>query len=330
MRAINIGIIGAGRIAGTMADTIRRMKAAGNKDVELYGIASRCGDRAMAFAAKYEVKQWYGSYEAMVQDPAIDLVYIAVPHSHHLATSKLCLASGKHVLVEKAFTVNAAQARDLIHFGRERDLLVAEAIWTRYQPMRRMILDVVESGLIGEPKMIMCNLGYSIGWKERIQKPELAGGALLDVGVYTLNFAEMIFGRPDRVSASCMKNERGVDLTGTYILDYENDRQAVCCSSAVCATDRTGYIYGGEGYIEVENINNPQRLRVFDPSYQLIREMPCPKQLTGYEYEVKEAVECIRDGRVECYSMPHTETIHIMELMDEIRQQMGVHYPTLE
>ena len=186
-----------------------------------------------------------------------------------------------------------------------KGVLVTEAIWTRYQPMRQLIQETLASGLIGEPRLLTANLGYFITGNHRIVVPELAGGALLDVGVYTLNFAEMVFGRPDALHALCTKNENGVDLTDSITLTWQDGRVANLTAAANAVSDRYGVIYGTQGYMMVENINNPQGLRVYDADNHLIRSLTCPAQLTGYEYEVLETVECIQNGLLECPSMPH-------------------------
>ena len=324
---MKIGILGAGNIAGTMAHTIHLLRENGHPELELYAVGARDLSRAQAFAQANGVQKAFGSYEDLVSDPDLELVYIATPHSHHYRHIKLCADHGKHILCEKSFTVSARQAADAIRYARSKGVLVTEAIWTRYQPMRRMIQETLASGLIGEPRLLTANLGYFITGNHRIVVPELAGGALLDVGVYTLNFAEMAFGRPDALHALCTKNENGVDLTDSITLTWQDGRVANLTAAANAVSDRYGVICGTEGYMMVENINNPQGLRVYDADNHLIRSLTCPAQLTGYEYEVLETVECIQNGLLECPSMPHAETIHMMEQMDHLRAQMGIRYP---
>lgn len=324
---MKIGILGAGNIAGTMAHTIHLLRENGHPELELYAVGARDLSRAQAFAQANGVQKAFGSYEDLVSDPDLELVYIATPHSHHYRHIKLCADHGKHILCEKSFTVSARQAADAIRYARSKGVLVTEAIWTRYQPMRRMIQESLASGLIGEPRLLTANLGYFITGNHRIVVPELAGGALLDVGVYTLNFAEMVFGRPDALHALCTKNENGVDLTDSITLTWQDGRVANLTAAANAVSDRYGVICGTEGYMMVENINNPQGLRVYDADNHLIRSLTCPAQLTGYEYEVLETVECIQNGLLECPSMPHAETIHMMEQMDHLRAQMGIRYP---
>ena len=324
---MKLGILGAGFIAHVMADTVQRMQAAGHGEVELYAVAAREEDRARDFARQYGMPRAFGSYEAMLQDPAVDFVYIATPHSHHYRHIRLCVDHGKPVLCEKAFTVNARQADDVLRRARARGVLVTEAIWTRYQPMRRMLDEVLQSGVIGRPQLLTANLGYAMTQNRRIVDPALAGGALLDVGVYTLNFAEMVFGRADGVQGLCTKHETGVDLTDSITLTWADGRAAHLTAAANAVTDRYGAVYGTDGYLLVENINNPQKITVFDGHNRPVRELPCPPQLTGYEYELLETVRCLEQGLVECPSMPHAETVHMMEVMDHLRAQMVIVYP---
>ena len=323
---LHIGILGAGRIAVTMAQTIRKMNENG-ENICLYAVAAREEERAQVFAREHGAEKAYGSYEAMLADPAVELVYIATPHSHHYEHAMLCLSHGKHVLCEKAFTVNAQQAQEVTRYARERGLLITEAIWTRYQPMRQMLADLLASGAIGQPEHLTANLCYAITDKERIVRPELAGGALLDVGVYALSFAEMVFGRAQGVQAVCVKSDQGVDVSDSITLTWPDGKMAVLTAGTRTISDRFGVIYGTDGFVMVENINNPQAIRVYDRAYQLVSEVLCPPQITGYEYEVREAAACIREGKTQCPSMPHEETVHMMALMDHIRAQMGLRYP---
>ena len=184
-----IGIIGAGWIADKMAQAIAPFK-----DMQVYAISSRSIEKAEAFAKEHDIPKAYGSYEDMVADPAVDLVYIATPHSHHYEHSLLALEHGKHVLVEKAFTANADQAEKLIQTARSKGLFITEAIWTRYMPLSHKVKDLMESGIIGRPRILTATLCYMMEQKERIVRADLCGGALLDLGVYALNFARMYFG----------------------------------------------------------------------------------------------------------------------------------------
>lgn len=326
--AINFAILGLGMIARVMANTILQMNKAGDHCVRLYAAASRSKEKSQSFCSEFSVATSYGSYEELYKDPNVDLVYIATPHSCHFEEVKQCLQHGKNVLCEKAFTVNAKQAKELIELAKEKKLLLAEAIWPRYQPMRKIIVDTINSNVVGPVTMLTANLGYDIVSVPRLVKPELAGGALLDVGIYPLNFANMILGDPDSVEATCIKNASGVDMSNSITLCYEKTGvMAVLCSSAMGISDRFGMIHCKKGFIQVDNINNPQGLKVFDCNYSLIKEIKCPKQLTGYEYEVSACVRAIEQGKIECPEMPHERTLYMMQLMDSIRAQLGIRYP---
>ncbi len=318
-----VGIIGAGSIASKMAVTLRGMQEA-----ELYAIAARDLHRAEQFAATYQATKAYGTYEELADDPEVDLVYIATPHSHHYEQARMCILKGKPVLCEKAFTANARQAEALIRLAEEKRVFLTEAIWTRYMPFSRTIRELVESGIIGEARILQANLGYAIEQVERVARPELCGGALYDLGVYPLNFSLMTFGEEiEQVTSSCVKNALGVDIQNSLTLTYKDGRMAVLYTTACCATDRGAVISGDKGYIVVENINNPQRAVVYNKDYQEIARHECPKQITGYEYEVAASCEALRKGWLESPYMPHAKTLSLMRMLDDLRAEWGVVYP---
>ena len=320
---MNVGILGAGNIAGKMACTLNGMK-----DATAYAVASRDLKRAQSFAKEYQMEKAYGSYEEMLADDKVDLVYVATPHSHHLEHGKLCISYGKPVLCEKAFTANAAQARELLDYAKEKGVFITEAIWTRYMPSRKIITDILESGELGDIHMLSANLGYSISHKERLVKPELAGGALLDVGIYPLNFASMFFGNDIvNITSACVKHETGVDGQAGMILTYKDGRMATLHTGMYAATEQYGIIYGSKGYLIAYNINNIDKIEVFSSDRKLIRTIHVPEQITGYEYEVEACMRALNEGRLECEEMPHSETIRLMEQMDTLRAQWGIRYP---
>ena len=320
---MKFGIIGAGIIADWMARTLTPMSEA-----ECYAIASRDIERAKAFAEKFQIPKAYGSYEELVNDPEIEAVYIATPHSHHYEHAKLCIEHGKHVLCEKAFTMNADQARKICALAKEKGVLITEAIWTRYMPARKIIQDLLEEGVIGEVRTLTANLSYRICEIERLIRPELAGGALLDVGVYPLNFALMHFGNDfSKISSTVLLTETGVDGQECITLAWPDGKFAVLNASMYGESDRQGIFYGSKGYMIIDNVNDPLNVHIYDSKHQLVRHIPMPEQDTGYEYEVLEMIDCIRKGQLECPSMPHCETIRVMEIMDGLRKEWGVIYP---
>jgi len=323
MKKINIAILGAGSIANMMGTTVQKMDT-----VTAYAVASRDLGRAQSIARKYGFQKAYGSYEEMLSDPNVDLVYIATPHSLHAANVRQCLEAGKHVLCEKSFTVTAMEARSITTLAKEKKLLLTEAIWPRYMPMAKTLLDFVKSEKIGKIHSLTCNLGYPIGHIERIQNPDLAGGALLDVGIYTLSFASLIMGNDVKeITTTAVMNDRGVDLKSTTTLTYSDGRISSLFSSVLGPTDRMGVLYGETGYAIVDNINNFESLKIYNAGHELTEQINRPAQITGYEYEVQAAADAINAGELECADMPHAETILIMELMDKIRHIWGLWYP---
>lgn len=320
---MKFAILGAGNIANTMAKTV-----CGLKEAECYAVGSRSLDKAREFAKRYGFKKAYGSYEELLSDKAVELVYIATPHSHHYEHIKLCLEYGKNVLCEKAFTVNAEQAKDVLSLARQKGLLLTEAIWTRYMPMRATISELLASGVIGEVTSLTCNLGYAIDSIPRIQEPSLAGGALLDLSVYVLNFASMFFGDDIKsIFSSAEMSDKGVDLQDSFIVNYSDGRIATMYTTTKCNTDREGVFNGRNGFIKVENINNYEAVRVYDSERKLVKTIKSPAQITGYEYEVLSAINAIKRGELECPEMPHSQTIKVMELMDSIRADWGMKFP---
>lgn len=320
---LKVGILGAGHIAQKMATTLMGMKEA-----ELYAVAARELSRAEQFADEFHAQKAYGNYEALADDPDIDLIYIATPHSHHFGLARMCLLKGKPVLCEKAFTANAREAEELIRIAQEKQVFLAEAIWTRYMPFSRTIRELTESGIIGKPMMLTASLGYPIAHKERIVRLELCGGALYDLGVYPINFALMTFGNDlEKITSTCMKNEAGVDMQNSITFTYRDGRMAVMQTTAFCASDRQGIISGDKGYLVIDNINNPQQAVVYNTDHQETGRYTCPPQITGFEYQVLEAAEAIRQGAIEPASMPHAETLRVMRMLDSLRQEWGIRFP---
>ena len=320
---MKIGIIGAGNIAGVVASTLVRMP-----QMECVAVASRSLEKAQEFARKFGFRKAYGSYEAMLEDPEVELVYVATPHSHHRDHMLLAMRHGKHVLCEKAFTLNAAQAEEVADYAAANGLYAAEAIWPRYMPSRKIIDDVIASGVIGTPNTLTANLSYVIGQVPRIRRPELAGGALLDIGVYGLNFALMHFGNDiASIGSAVQMTDTGVDAMETITIFYNDGRMAVLTHSIYARSDRKGIIHGDKGYIVVENINDPQSVTVYDLQDREIARYDVPEQISGYEYEFLEAKRCIAEGKTQADSMPMAETIYVMDIMDDLRRQWGMVYP---
>ncbi len=323
MKEFKVGIISTGWIARNAALTLKDVDG-----ITCYAVASRSMDTARAFAAEWDIPRCYGSYSEMLDDPEVDLVYVGTPHSHHYDVTREALMKGKPCLVEKAFMANLRQSQDIVDLSRERKVFLAEAIWTRYQPVVQTIRQQIADGCIGTPRLITATLGYSMGNKPRIMRPDLCGGALLDLGVYAINFVRMFCDSPIvHIDSQCVKSDTGMDLTNAISFTFENGMLANVQSSACCVGDNIGVIAGTEGNIIVDNINNPQRVRLNTRDREFVSEVAVPRQITGYEYEFMACRDAIAAGLTEPPQMPLDETLYIMGLMDDLRRKWGVRYP---
>ena len=320
---MKIGVMGTGNIANVVTPTLKKIP-----ELEVYAVASRSKEKAEEFKSRHGFEKAYGSYEEFLQDENLELVYVAVPHSHHYECMKMCIEHGKPVICEKAFTVNARQAKKIKELSEEHGVFATEALWTRYMPSRAMIQSVLESGIIGEVKALTANLAYNVCHRERLSQPDLAGGALLDVGVYGINFTLMHFGGDiERVEAAVQMLPSGVDGMENITIFYKDGKMANISAGITARSDRKGIFYGSRGYIIVENINNPQSITVYDDNDNVLQHMAVPPQISGYEYEFLECVKAIREGRRESWSMPLDESVRLMEVMDQVRRGWGLVYP---
>lgn len=320
---MKVGIIGTGWIAEKAAITLN-----GLQECEAYAVGSRSIETAQAFAAKWNIPKAYGSYKELLEDPDVDLVYVGTPHSHHYDVTRDALLAGKPCLVEKAFMANARQAEEIINLAHERKVFLAEAIWTRYQPAVGIVRSIIDSGRIGQPRLITATLGYSMGNKLRIMRPELCGGALLDLGVYVINFVRMFTNSAiKQIDGHCVKSDTGMDLTNAITIILEDGILANVQSSATCVGDNIGVIAGTEGNIIIDNVNNPQQIIVNGPDRTYVETIRVPQQITGYEYQFLACRQALLDGRLEPLEMPHAEVLYVMQLMDGLRQKWDVRYP---
>ena len=320
---MKVGIIGTGWIAEKAAITLN-----GLQECEAYAVGSRSIETAQAFAAKWNIPKAYGSYKELLEDPDVDLVYVGTPHSHHYDVTRDALLAGKPCLVEKAFMANARQAEEIINLAHERKVFLAEAIWTRYQPAVGIVRSIIDSGRIGQPRLITATLGYSMGNKLRIMRPELCGGALLDLGVYVINFVRMFTNAAiKQIDGHCVKSDTGMDLTNAITIILEDGILANVQSSASCVGDNIGVIAGTEGNIIIDNVNNPQQITVNGPDRTYVETIRLPQQITGYEYQFLACRQALLDGRLEPLEMPHAEVLYVMQLMDGLRQKWDVRYP---
>lgn len=321
---MKIGILGAGHIACKMAETINAMDSS---QYELYAVGSSDYEKSKNFAEKYSIKKAYGSYEEFVKDEEIDLVYVATIHTMHFEHALLCLENGKNVLVEKPFTVNKNQAEILFKKAKEKNLLISEAMWTRYMPSGKYLKQVADSKVIGDVTSVNATIGYNLVNVERMINLNCAGGALLDIGIYTLHFAMMVLGDNFTFCKGvCLKMPSGVDGVDCITMKWENaiaNLQATMMSN----TGNPGYIYGSEGYLKIDNINNPKIIDRYDGQNNFVESVDFSDQITGFEHEVMACCDAIKNGKTECDEMPHSLTLQVIDAMDELRKSWAISYP---
>jgi len=322
MKAIRWGILSTGVIAKNFADTVNKM----NGETSVLAVASRTKESADAFADSYGIERRYDSYEALARDPDVDIVYVATPHSRHYEDMKLMLEHGKHVLCEKSFTVDAAQAKEIFDLAKKKNVFVMEAFWTKLLPIYREVERVIASGAIGEIRAVTAQYGYTTAREARKFEPSLAGGTLLDIGVYAIGFACMFLGYEyDAIQSNLVMNGAGTDAVDAMILRKGN---AVAQLTTAIGAQMTvfGGIYGTRGHIDVPEFKNPQRVTVCvdgEAPYTIER----PFEINGFEYEIREAVSCVREGRLESAVMTPEQSVATMAIMDEIRRQNGLKFP---
>ncbi|WP_040196147.1 Gfo/Idh/MocA family protein [Candidatus Soleaferrea massiliensis] len=324
-KTINWGIIGTGWIADKMATALNFLE-----DANLAAVGSRTLEKAQRFAQQFQIPRAYGSYEELAADPDIDIIYIATPHSEHYANVKLCLENGKHVLNEKAFCVNKKQAEEVIELAREKKLFLMEALWTRFQPAANALVKTIRDGVIGDVHMLKAELCFLLNRDKefRLLNPNLAGGALLDVGIYPITMASLVFGsRPQKVVTHAVMGETGVDERDCINLFYEDGKFASLVAAIDTEGSNTAYIYGTKGQIMVPQDWCPESFTVKTYADNKETTYKLPFSCNGYEYEAACAMDCIREGKLESEIMPHSTTLEIMELLDSIRDQWGLRYP---
>ena len=319
-----VGIIGCGNIAATMAKTVNDTEGA-----VLYAVAARNKEKADSFASIWKAEKSYGSYEELFNDGNVDLVYVATITSLHKEHMIAALNAGKPVLCEKSFCVNAEEAKEVFALAKKKNLFAAEAIWTRYMPVRKLIDSIIEDRTIGRVTSITANLGYTISSKPRIAHPEMGGGAMLDISVYPINFALMAIRDRKIVSQSgvCIKNEFGADIRETMDMVSEDGVVISMFADTETLSDRRGIIYGTDGRIEVDNTNNPLKVEVFTFDGRKVEkkeEHNLRHSSTGFEYELKEAMNAIRNGKLEAESMKWKDTLNVLTLMDNYRKEWNV------
>lgn len=315
------GILATGVIAKNFAETAARMP-----DIHITAVASRSIDKANAFADAYDIPTRHVGIEALASDRSVDIVYVASPHSAHYEEMKLLIAHGKHILCEKSFTTDAAQAAEIYVLAKEKGVFVMEAFWTKFIPVYREVERILASGMIGEVRAVTATYGYVTARQARKFDPQLAGGTLLDIGVYAIGFACMALGyNIDAIHSTMVMNPEGTDATDAIIL-----RRGDAIANLTCAIGANipthGAIYGTLGHIDIPEFKNPQRITLHVDGQPPV-EYDAPFEINGFEYEIREAQSCVLAGKQHSDIMMPEQSIAIMRIMDEVRRQNQLRFP---
>lgn len=323
--SIRWGLIGLGSISRKFATGLGFLP-----DAEVYAVASRSGDKADAFGAEFGASKCYSSYEALANDPDVDVVYIGTPHTYHLPNALLCLKAGKHVLCEKPFAVNRAQAQEMVDCARAKNRFLMDAFWTRFFPGMIKLRELLAEGVIGDVMLLQVDFGFRMGAimpEHRLFDPELGGGALLDVGVYCVQLASMVYGKqPSEILSQVALGSTGVDELSATIFKYSDYELATISTAIRLSTPQEARIMGSKGYIALSNWWQPSELTVA-VSGQEPETFKFRNEGNGFNYEAAAVGDCIRSGLIECEVMPLDETLAIMDTMDRIRALWGLRYP---
>ena len=326
MKDIQWGVLGCGNIANTFAVSLKALDE-GN----LLAGASRTPGKVRDYAKRHNVERYYTEYESLVSDPDIDAVYVAATHNFHFEAVKLCLNQGKHVLCEKPFTVNAAQAKELFDLAAQKRLFIMEAVWTRFLPSILRMQEMLAEGVIGKVQSVYANfcLGKEVSVEHRLRNLDLAGGALLDLGIYPITMADLVFGQPPAriISSATMDPITGVDEYSCYLFEYEAGQKAVLSSSYTRSAPIEAIISGTRGHIRLPHFLGAQELHLcLEGKAPEVLHFPYG-ELENFKYEIAHAMKCISEGKTVSNLLPPAKTLEIMGIMDQLRQDWNLTYP---
>jgi predicted dehydrogenase len=318
------GIIGPGSIANQFAEALIT-----SENGELHGVASRSFERGEAFAKQHQARVVYDNYQALADDSAIDIIYIATPHSHHFGVAKMCLQAGKNVLMEKPLTVNAAQTEQLIALSEEYKVVFQEALWSRFMPCFVQVKRWIEERQIGEVQYITSQIGFAFGGdpKHRLLNPNLAGGAILDLGVYSVSLSQFLLSEyPDSVSAMGCINQYNVDDNTFVNMRYPSGvfSQFTCTIAAQCSNEMS--VHGKTGSIIIPAFFWNGGKAILKKEGQPDQYLDFPHQVNGFEYQIEGTMDCVKKGALCSDVMNHQDSHNVMQTLDEIRRQIGLKF----
>ncbi len=318
------GILGTGGIAGMFVSDLRA------DGFVITAVGSRTKESADSFAQAWGIPNAHASYEDLVADPEVDIIYVSTPHPFHAENTKLALNAGKHVLVEKPFTLNAPEAKEIVSLAAHKKLVVLEAMWTRWLPHMVRIREIIAAGTIGEVRALIADHTQDLpkDREHRINNPALGGGALLDLGIYPISFAWDLFGKPARIQSAAAMTATGVDRQTSIIFSYNEGQQAVLYTQLDARGPNTASILGTKGRIDIESVwYTPVPFTVYDNAGDVLERFDEPVTTRGMQFQAWEAERLVVAGIISGDVLPPTESAAIMATLDEIRAQIGVKYP---
>ena len=317
MKSYNWGILGTGNIAGKFVEGLQIVK-----DANIYAVASRTKAKALDFANKYHVQVAYGRYQDMLNDTFVDIIYIATTNNLHYENTLMCLNAGKAVLCEKPFTLRVSQLQEMIDLAYSKKIFLMEALWTRFLPTIEKVINLIESGAIGEPHIIKADFGFKAQYtsKSRLFNPLLGGGSVLDIGIYPLFLSLLLFGKPMSIKALSINAQTGTDITTGIIIRHAKERMSILTSSFAVSLETQAEIVGTEGTITLHRMfHMPTTISITKDGKT--KKIPVRIKGNGYNYEAEEVMKCISQGKIESTKLPLSFSLELMKMIDSVLNQ---------
>lgn len=316
------GIIGLGKIANTFAEDLQL-----SKNSILYGVASRNIEKAKIFSEKFKAVKYYGSYEELADDPEVDVIYVATPHTLHFENTMMCLKKGKGVLCEKPMGMNLKEVETMVREASLRNLFLMEGLWTRFIPATNKFLELLEEKIIGDLLFIRADFGFKADPdpENRLFNKKLGGGSLLDIGIYPIYLSLLTLGVPNTIKTMARWTETGVDSYCSMLFDYENQTKALLKSTFEADTPTEAHMYGSEGSIKLHRrFHHAERITIAKNEDKTVLDITYRGH--GYIHEIEEVEQCLLNGKTESSKLPCHLSIDLVALLDRVRKEIGLHY----
>lgn len=324
MKQLNWGIIGLGKMARIFAEDLVKVESA-----QLYAVASRTQNKATEFANYFGAEKAFASYEEVMQDKKVDVLYIATPHAFHFELAMQCLRAKKHVLCEKPMCMNLQQTKELIAEAKAQNCFLMEAICTRFMPTTKKLLKLLNENRIGKLISVKADFGFKpkVNFESRLFKKSLGGGSLLDIGIYTVFLSLLCLGKPSKINAMARKTRTGVDYSCYMLMDYAKDEKAILKSTFENQTPCEAELFGTKGSIKLHSrFHHSEKLEVLDEHRNTAEIFELPYQGNGYTHEIEEVNSCIQNGKMESDLLSHQFSLNLVQILDDVKKQIGLTY----